>query len=87
VSAPSTIDRSHHTAVEKTDRRWILLSHANPEDNPATIWFATQLANEGYRVWSDVIDLVGGEDFWGGIEEVIRHRAAKGSVALTGDVV
>jgi hypothetical protein len=25
------------------DRRWILLSHANPEDNPAAIWFATQL--------------------------------------------
>ena len=77
MSAPTTIDRSRRTAVEKTDRRWILLSHANPEDNPATIWFATQLANEGYRVWSDVIDLVGGEDFWGGIEEVIRHRAAK----------
>jgi hypothetical protein len=65
------------TSPDKTDRRWILLSHANPEDNAATIWFATQLANEGYRVWSDVIDLAGGEDFWGGIEEVIRHRANK----------
>jgi TIR domain len=63
--------------TNKTDRRWILLSHANPEDNPATIWFATQLANEGYRVWSDVIDLTGGEDFWDSIEEVIRYRAAK----------
>jgi hypothetical protein len=64
-------------ASPQSDRRWILLSHANPEDNAATVWFATQLANEGYRVWSDMIDLAGGEDFWGGIEEVIRNRAAK----------
>jgi hypothetical protein len=26
--------------ADKSDRRWILQSHANPEDNPATIWFA-----------------------------------------------
>ena len=64
-------------SLQETDRRWVLLSHANPEDNQATIWFATQLANEGYSVWSDAIGLIGGEDFWGDIEEVIRYRAAK----------
>ncbi len=77
MSSSTTIGRSQPTTKKKPDRRWILLTHANPADNSATIWFATQLANEGYRVWSDVIDLVGGEDFWGGIEEVIRQRAAK----------
>src|SRR5688500_16159554 len=65
------------TMASAVGRRWILLSHANPEDNAATRWFATQLANEGYEVWADIINLVGGEDFWGSIEDVIRMRAAK----------
>jgi hypothetical protein len=60
-----------------TDRQWVLISHANPEDNVVATWFATQLANDGYRVWSDVICLIGGEDFWRDIEEVIRYRAVK----------
>jgi hypothetical protein len=33
VNAPTAIDRLRHAAVEKTDRRRILLSHANPKDN------------------------------------------------------
>ncbi len=63
--------------MAQTQRNVILLSHANPEDNQATVWFATQLANEGYQVWSDVLCLGGGEDFWGDIENVIRLHAAK----------
>jgi TIR domain-containing protein len=60
-----------------SNRNWLLISHANPEDNSAALWFSTQLANEGYLVWTDIIKLVGGEDFWGDIEEVIRTKAAK----------
>lgn len=63
--------------MANSPRQLILVSHANPEDNQAAIWFATQLANEGYTVWSDVLTLGGGEDFWGDIEDVIRQHAAK----------
>lgn len=58
-------------------RDTLLLSHANPEDNEFTLWLALQLANEGYKVWSDVTKLLGGEVFWDDIEAVIRKSAAK----------
>lgn len=58
-------------------RDTLLLSHANPEDNEFTLWLALQLANQGYKVWSDVTKLLGGEVFWDDIEEVIRTSAAK----------
>lgn len=63
--------------MSQINRDLVLLSHANPEDNAATIWFATKLANEGYTVWSDATQLIGGENFWQDIEEAIRHKAAK----------
>ena len=62
---------SEHS-LSSSDRRFVLISHANPEDNKATFWFATQLANEGYGVWSDIITLLGGENFWADIEQAIR---------------
>ena len=55
----------------------VFLSHANPEDNDFTLWLALQLAQHGYRVWSDLTDLLGGEDFWRDAEKAIRERAAK----------
>lgn len=58
-------------------RDTLLLSHANPEDNEFTLWLATQLANESYKVWSDITNLLGGEVFWDNIEEVIRTSAVK----------
>ena len=58
-------------------RDTLLLSHANPEDNEFTLWLATQLANEGYKVWSDITELLGGEIFWDNIEELIRTSAGK----------
>src|ERR1017187_6500014 len=60
-----------------------MISHANPEDNEFTLWLALQLTREGYRVWSDVTDFVGGEQFWSDIEHVIRNRAAKFVYVLT----
>jgi hypothetical protein len=36
-----------------------------------------QLANHGYKVWSDLTNLLGGEVFWDKIEDVVRNGAAK----------
>ena len=58
-------------------RDTLLLSHANPEDNEFTLWLALQLASYGYKVWSDLTKLLGGEVFWDKIEDVIRTGAAK----------
>ena len=58
-------------------RDTLVISHANPEDNEFTLWLAPQLANEGYKVWSDVTNLLGGEVFWDDIEEIIRRNAVK----------
>ena len=44
---------------ETQERDTLLLSHANPEDNEFTLWLALQLANHGYKVWSDLTKLLG----------------------------
>ena len=62
---------------EARPRDTLLLSHANPEDNEFTLWLALQLANHGYKVWSDLTNLLGGEVFWDKIEDVVRNGAAK----------
>jgi hypothetical protein len=58
-------------------RTLIFLSHANPEDNEATRWFALQLTKRGYAVWSDITGFTGGEDFWNVAEKIIRKEAVK----------
>ncbi len=55
----------------------VFISHANPEDNEFTLWLALQLAREGYPVWCDLTQLLGGEDFWKDAEGAIRDRTAK----------
>jgi hypothetical protein len=55
----------------------VFLSHANPEDNEFALWLALQLANEGYRVWCDLTQLLGGEDFWHDAERAIREHTIK----------
>src|SRR5207247_328288 len=64
-------------APVKQVRDTLLLSHANPEDNEFTLWLALQLAKEGYPVWCDLTQFLGGEDFWKDAEEAIRDRTAK----------
>lgn len=59
------------------DRRLIFVSHANPQDNYATLWICSRLAAAGYEVWSDLTQLIGGELFWKDIQEAIRTHAAK----------
>ena len=52
-----------------------MISHANPEDDDLAIWLATQLATQGYKVWCDKVQFLGGEQFWNDIDPVIRTHA------------
>jgi hypothetical protein len=54
-------------------RRVIFLNHANPEDNAFVLWLGARLTAAGYTVWSDLLQLVGGERFWKDINEAIRQ--------------
>ena len=59
-------------------RRIVFLSHANPEDNPAAAWYATQLTLLGYEVCCDQKNSHGGEsDFWLKVQRTIENDAAK----------
>src|SRR5438094_2177783 len=58
-------------------RQVVFVGHANPEDNEFAKWLTLKLASLGYRAWSDVTRLFGGEDFWRDIERVIRDEAIK----------
>jgi hypothetical protein len=64
------------TSAAQTTRRVVFLNHANPEDNAFVIWLGVRLTAAGYRVWSDLLELVGGERFWKDINEAIRQHTA-----------
>ncbi len=66
-----------NTDKNATARFVLFLSHANPEDNEFTLWLALQLSKHGYFVWSDLTNLIGGEDFWNNAESVIRENTIK----------
>jgi hypothetical protein len=59
-----------------TDRTYVFLNHATPEDNAFTTWLGARLAAAGYEVWSDILQLSGGETFWNDINDGIRRRTA-----------
>jgi len=58
-------------------RDMLFISHASPEDDEFTRWLALRLAAEGFPVWCDLTQLLGGEDFWTDIEDAIRRRTTK----------
>jgi len=64
-------------------RRLVFISHANPEDNDFASWLGTRLTAMGYKVWTDVLRLKGGEAFWRDIGTVIRKKAIVVIVALS----
>lgn len=64
-------------SVKTPIRDVLFVSHANPEDNNFALWLALRLAAEGYPVWCDLTELLGGEDFWKEIENVLRERVIK----------
>jgi hypothetical protein len=55
----------------------IFLSHADPEDNEFTRWLALRLRIEGYKVWCDLANLLGGEISWKDIEHAIRNNVIR----------
>lgn len=55
----------------------VFVSHANPEDNEFARWLALRLAADGFPVWCDVTQFLGGEDFWRDAEAAIRGRTVK----------
>src|SRR4051812_30743404 len=62
---------------EMMARSLLFISHANPEDNRFTQWIALQLVKNGYAVWSDITDMLGGEDPWNTPEHAIRQNTSK----------
>jgi hypothetical protein len=73
----SMIRGQRSRAAHGGKRDLLFVSHANPEDNPFALWITTHLAREGYRVWCDLPQLLGGEKFWSEIEQHIRQDAIK----------
>ena len=69
-----------------SQRDTILITHANPEDNAVTSWFASKLATAGYRVWVDLERLRGGADFWDDIDDQLRNRTIKQIVLISKNV-
>lgn len=64
-------------------RDTIFISHATLGeserglDNDFSQWLALRLIGMGYKVWCDLKNLKGGEDFWEEIENEIRNKAIK----------
>lgn len=69
------------------NRTLIFISHATPEDNDFVFWLGARLASAGYKVWSDVTKLIGGEVFWDDIEDAIRHSSIKVISVLSGAAI
>ena len=69
--------------MTEENRISIFISHAAPEDNDFTSWLSLQLIGLGYDVWSDVIVLKGGEDWWKIIENQIREKSIKFLLVLS----
>jgi hypothetical protein len=63
--------------MDDAPRRALFISHANPEDNPFTLWLGAKLAALGYEVFADVLRLRGGDDWERILESAIRDKAAK----------
>ena len=65
------------------ERRLVFISHANPEDNDFASWLGARLTSAGYEVWTDVLNLKGGEAFWRDIGTVIKDHATMVIVAVS----
>ncbi|MBB2144628.1 TIR domain-containing protein [Pedobacter sp. LMG 31464] len=70
-----------------TIRDTLFISHATPEDNEFTIWLATRLEQLGYKVWIDKNELLGGENFWGDIEQAIKYETVKFLLVYSNNIV
>lgn len=77
-SLASNVASPRETAAPPAQRGLLFISHANPQDNAAAAWFATQLTLLGYEVWCDLRNTEAGESsFWLKVQEKIENEAAK----------
>lgn len=60
-----------------SERDILFVSHATPEDNEFAKWITLRLASEGYRVYCEILNLLGGEDPWKNVQEIIREKTVK----------
>lgn len=74
--APKSNSAAVPVSPTQANRRVVFLNHANPEDNVFVLWLGARLTAAGYHVWSDLLQLVGGERFWNDINEAIRQHTA-----------
>ncbi len=65
--------KTEGASAEQRDK--LFISHAYPEDNEFARWLALQLANEGYPVWCDLTNMLGGDVIWDDVEQAIRKKA------------
>ncbi len=64
-----------NASAERRDK--LFISHAYPEDNEFTRWLSLQLANEGYPIWCDLTNMLGGEVIWDDVKRTIREKAVR----------
>jgi TIR domain len=64
-------------STDFSQRELLFISHANPEDNEFAKWLTVRLAAEGYPVFCEIFDFLGGEDAWKSVQTVLRERTIK----------
>ena len=60
-----------------SQRDLLFVSHANPENNEFAKWLTVRLVAEGYPVFCELFDFLGGEDAWRNVQTVLRERTIK----------
>lgn len=60
-----------------SNRNLLFISHANPEDNEFARWITLRLAAEGYPVFCEIVNFLGGEDPWRDVDKIIRQNTTK----------
>jgi hypothetical protein len=87
TQAQSSTPDAAPTYAPLADRKVVFISHANPEANAITAWYGARLTAMGYEVWTDLTRLLGGEEMWLDIDEVLRWNARKVIALLSRDAV
>lgn len=58
------------------ERRFVFISHANPEDNYFSAWLASKLKVLGYDVWLDMNDISVGTSFNSNLQPIIQKQSS-----------
>lgn len=66
-----------NASISHQPRDVLFVSHATPEDNEFAKWITLRLAGEGYPVYCEILNLLGGEDPWKNVQKIIREKTVK----------